>query len=146
MPIKRNTLFFFLFAILFSCGMDKDEASLNSKDISYIKRLGILDKGETIELFESNGGLDGIKQSGNFITPNRIASYWIEDDNRRIESAYFNEVDSMSLTDLVSKLTYASYITVYKSDGHHFEVYVDADSSRTYQFYEHALQNWEKHN
>jgi len=130
--------------LVVSCGMDKDESSLNAKDISYIQQLGVLDSGETIELFESNGGLEGIKQSGNFITKKRIASYWIEDDSRKIESAFFEEIDSMKLTDLVTKLTYASYLTVYKSDGHQFNVYVDADSARTYQFYEHALENWEK--
>ena len=129
--------------LLVSCGMDKDETSLNAKDNAYIQRLGVLDSTETIELFESNGGLEGLKQSGNFITEKRIASYWIEDDSRRIESAFFEEIDSMKLTDLVTKLTYASYVTVYKSDGHQFEVYVDADSARTYQFYEHALKHWE---
>lgn len=138
--------FLFLIGVLafVSCGADKDETSLTPNDINYIEDLGILNQDESIELFESNGGFDGIKQSGNFITSKRIASYWIEDDVQTIESAFYPEIDSMALTDLVSKLTYASYITVYKTGGDRFNVYIDADSARTYQFYEHALSNWKK--
>ena len=140
----RTFLFLFSLIVLLSCGADKDETSLTLNDREYIESLGILKKGEDIQLFESNGGFDGIKQSGNFITSERIASYWIEDTEQTIGSAFYSEIDSMTLTDLVSKLTYASYITVYKTDGNRFDVYIDADSARTYQFYGHALSNWEK--
>ena len=129
-----------------SCLTNKDESTLNSNDIRFIQNLGILHENEDIEIFESNGGFEGIKQSGNFITSNRIASYWIEDDQKEIESAYFsNEIDSITFTDLISKLTYASYVTVYKTNGQNFNVYVDADSTRTYQFFNKAQNNWMKY-
>lgn len=129
-----------------SCLTNKDESTLNSNDIRFIQNLGILHENEDIEIFESNGGFEGIKQSGNFITSNRIASYWIEDDQKEIESAYFsNEIDSVTFTDLISKPTYASYVTVYKTNGQNFKVYVDADSTRTYQFFNKAQNNWMKY-
>ncbi len=131
---------------LLSCSSSKNESTLNSSDIRYIQELGILNKNENIEIFESNGGFKGLKQSGNFITSDRIATYWIEDNQKEIESAYFStEIDSITFTDLISKLTYASYVTVYRTDGRNFKVYVDADSVRTYQFFNKAQQNWMKY-
>ncbi|MDF3026068.1 MAG: hypothetical protein K0S23_375 [Fluviicola sp.] len=129
-----------------SCSNNKNENTLRNEDQSFIRELGILDSLEEIELFESNGGFKGFKQSGNFITKKRIASYWIEDGEKEVHSAFFStDIDSISQTDLVSKLTYASYLTVYKTDGSSFRVYVDADSVRTYQFFNKAKENWEKY-
>jgi hypothetical protein len=132
--------------IMISCSNHKDENTLLNEDKLFIRELGILDSLEEIELFESNGGFKGFKQSGNFITKKRIASYWIEDGKKEAHSAFFNtDIDSISQTDLVSKLTYASYLTIHKTDGSSFNVYVDADSTRTYQFFNKAKQNWEKY-
>ena len=129
-----------------SCSTQINEKNLSVKDKVYIQSLGVLNKSEEIEMFESNGGFKGVKVSGNFITSSRIVNYWIEDQNKEITSAYFDsEIDSINLTDLISKPTYASYLTVFKTDGTIFKVYVDADSTRTYQFYNHALKNWKKY-
>ncbi len=131
---------------MISCFNNKNETTLMKEDQLFIRELGILDSLEEIELFESNGGFKGFKQSGNFITDKRIASYWIEDGEKEVHSAFFStEIDSISQTDLVSKLTYASYLTIYKTDGSSFKVYVDADSIRTYQFFNKARANWEKY-
>lgn len=135
-----------LVGIFVSCSNQKNETSLDGEDKRFIRELGILDSLEEIELFECNGGFKGFKQSGNFITDKRIASYWIEDGEKEVYSAFFStEIDSISQTDLVSKLTYASYLTIYKTDGSSFKVYVDADSTRTYQFFNKASANWEKY-
>lgn len=129
-----------------SCQSNKNESNLTVFDLKYIQNLGILLIDEKVELFESNGGFKGIKQSGNFITSNRIASYWIDNHGKTINSAYFgNEIDSISFTDLISAPTYSSYLTVYKSNGEQFNVYVDADSSRTYKFLCKAQNNWIKY-
>lgn len=144
--IKTISLLILFLVGLNSCLTNKDESTLNSNDIGFIQTLGILHENEDIEIFESNGGFEGIKQTGNFITSNRIASYWIEDDQKEIESAYFsNEIDSITFSYLISKPTYASYVTVYKTNGQNFKVYVDADSTRTYQFFNKAQNNWMKY-
>lgn len=146
MKIFFKTILILLLAISASCSNRKNERSLTKEDSLFIQELGILDSLEEIELFESNGGLKGFKQSGNFITDKRIASYWIEDGEKEVHSAFFStEIDSISQTDLVSKLTYASYLTIYKTDGSSFNAYVDADSTRTYQFFNKARANWEKY-
>ena len=129
--------------ILISCS-DKDETNLKDGDRKFIQDLGILEPKEELELFECNGGFGGAGQSGNFITKRRIAAYWIEDGEKEVHSAFFeNEIDSMSQTDNHTALTYASYVTVYKTDGTSFHVYVDADSTRVYEFFNKARSNWE---
>ncbi|WP_430401712.1 hypothetical protein [Fluviicola sp.] len=139
-------LLLILSGTMVSCSVDKTETNLTSDDRRFIEDLGILDPTEEIELFEYNGGFSGIKQSGNFISAKRIASYWIEDEEKEVNSALFStDIDSISQTDLVSKLTYASYLTIYKTDGSSFNVYVDADSTRTYQFFNKALDHWKKY-
>ncbi|WP_343632859.1 hypothetical protein [Fluviicola sp.] len=132
------------FGILFSCTDNKTEHNLMTGERKFIEGLGILDQKEQIQLFENNDGFDDVTKSGNFITDKRIAAYWIKDGNREIYSAFFtNEIDSIAQTDNHTALTYASYLTVYKTDGSSFNVYVDADSTRTYEFFNKALSNWE---
>ncbi len=142
--------FFFLLLFcasgLFSCSGNKTEDNLDSEDRAFIEQLGILQKNETIELFETNGGWKGIKTAGSFITGDRIAYYWIEDGEKEIHSAFFhNEIDSITCTDLHTKLTYASCLTVYKTNGDNFKVYLDVDSTRLQTFYNKALDNWAKY-
>lgn len=124
---------------LYSCTNETSEKTLSKEDHAFIESLGILVPEEEIELFESNGGWDGIKAAGAFITSQRIAYYWIEDGEKEINAAFFaNGIDSIALTDLSSKLTYASYLTVYQRTGSSFKVYIDADSTRVKAFYDLA--------
>lgn len=135
-----------MLCIISACSPPKNETNLTPAELVFIQNLGILGQNEEIEVFESNSGFKGMKESGNFITSSRIAHYWIDDDERQINSAFFHsDIDSITQTDLVTKLTYASYLTVYKNDGTHFKVYVDADSTRTYQFFNKARNNWVKY-
>lgn len=131
-------------AILFSCAEDKTERNLMTGERKFIEGLGILDLKEEMQLFENNDGSEDVTKSGNFITNKRIAAYWIEDGTQEVHSAFFeNEIDSLSQTDNHTKLTYASYVTVYKTDGSSFQVYIDADSARTHEFFNKARANWE---
>jgi len=136
-------LLLLLFGILLSCS-DKNETNLKASDRKFIQGLGILGPKEEIELFENNDGWNDVTKSGNFITNKRIASYWIEDGEKEIYSAFFeNEIDSICQTDNHTALTYASYVTVYKNDGTSFKVYIDADSTRVHDFFNKARLNWE---
>lgn len=130
--------------ILFSCAENKTERNLTTGERKFIESLGILELKEEVQLFENNDGSEDVTKSGNFITDKRIAGYWIEDGNKEVHSAFFeNEIDSLSQTDNHTALTYASYLTVYKTDGSSFKVYVDADSTRTFEFFNKAFSNWE---
>ena len=139
MLAKRLWFYFLLIVVFSSCTNETSEKTLSKEDHAFIESLGILEPKEEIELFESNGGWDGIKSAGAFITSQRIAYYWIEDGEKEINTAYFaTDIDSIALTDLSTKLTYASYITVYQRSGSSFKVYIDADSARVKAFYDLA--------
>ncbi len=144
----KKSLSIFLFSILFlavSCSWtEKNENNLSAKDLSFIRSLGILDTDEKILLFESNGGISGLKQSGNFVTDKRIASYWIENNKTEMNFAFYAQIDSMKLNDKTTAVTMASSITIYANDNTTFELYVDADSARLNQFYNQTIQLWEK--
>lgn len=143
--IHSHLIFAISALVLFSCTTVTTEKNLSIEDHVFIETLGILAPEEEIELFESNAGWGGLKTAGAFITSKRIAYYWIEDGEKEIHSAFFaNDIDSMALTDLSTKLTYASYITVYQRSGSSFQVFIDADSARVQTFYKKAVEHWEQ--
>lgn len=143
----KSIKFFFLFPIIIiiSCASEVNEKNISPEDHAFIESLGILSSEEEIELFESNGGWGGLKSAGAFITSNRIAYYWLEDGEKEVHSALFaTDIDSIALTDLSTKLTYASYLTVYKHNDSSFKVYIDVDSVRVQAFYKKAMEHWEQ--
>jgi hypothetical protein len=123
---------------------DRNESNLNAKDLEFIQKTCNLNKDETIILFETNAGFQGYKQGGNFITNKRVATYWIEENNKTVESAYFHEIDSILLNNKVLAVTYASSLVIYKNDGLSFELFVDADSTRLYDFYNKTIEVWQQ--
>jgi hypothetical protein len=84
--------------------------------------------------------------SGNFLSENRLASYWVENrkENNQINSAKFIEIDTLITTDLSEALTYASYIKVIKKDSSEFKVYVDGKPEKINEFFEKAISEWKK--
>ncbi len=140
--MQRYYLFFLILSTLGCKNGPLNGSDLTKSEIEYITKLGLLDPNEKIILFDSQSDFE---ISGNFFTEQRIASYWISDKNEESDtnSAYFKDVDSLLLTDLVNDFSYASYITVYLEDGANFRVYIDADSAATYHFYDLAVENWE---
>ena len=134
-----------LLVSLSGCTNPPTEKNISPEDHAFIESLGILSPEEKIELFESNGGWGGLKSAGAFITSQRIAYYWLEDGEKEVHSAFFaTDIDSIVLTDLSTKLTYASYLTIYKHNDSSFMVYIDADSARVQEFYQKAMEHWEQ--
>lgn len=113
---------------------------LNSKDINFIKSLGLLNDDEKIIWFDSQLS---VRTSGNFLTDKRIASYVFDKyhpDNNYIEYAYLDEIDSIKLINNSNSLSYASFIKVYKKTGKNFNVYIDKDSLRNKEYYNQVLK------
>ncbi|MFT4522865.1 MAG: hypothetical protein ACI8ZN_001817 [Bacteroidia bacterium] len=129
---------------LCSCGyLGKNEGNLTEGDLDYINKIIPPGSDEIIELFTSNHGIYTVEKSGNFITNKRLASYWISDEENETSTALYAQIDSIKTVDLVSTLTYASYIEVFKKDGTVFKVYIDANKVRTKEFFDRARTNWE---
>ncbi|SDS10855.1 hypothetical protein SAMN05216503_2005 [Polaribacter sp. KT25b] len=116
---------------------------LSKSDLKYIRDLGLLNENEKIILFSSQGGN---RMSGNFLSENRLASYWVENrkENNQINSAKFIEIDTLITTDLSEALTYASYIKVIKKNSSEFKVYVDGKPEKIDEFFEKAISEWKK--
>ena len=123
---------------------------LSNQDKDFIKSLGVLDDKENIILFDSQGGgSNGLKTSGNFFTDRRIASYWIDNrDSTRtsIDYAFYTDIDTIWRYPKFKSLTLASYLEVHRRDGTKFKVYVSADSVRTWEFFNKALEQWNSKN
>ncbi len=133
------------FFLVVSCAWKaKNENNLTNKDLQFIRGLCILDSNETILLFETNGGFSGLKQSGNFITNKRVASYWIEKNLKELNFAFYSQIDSLKLKNKTAAATLASSITIFADDKTTFELYIDADSGRLNQFYDKTLEIWQK--
>ena len=128
-----TALLFCLLIIGCSSPITKGE-DLNESQIAYIKSLQLLDEGEKIIQFDSQSDF---KQSGNFFTDKRIASYWIDDDpdKHSIQFSLFEEVDSLSGHNLKSSLLNASFLEVFLKSGGRFKVYVDSDSGEVSNFF-----------
>lgn len=143
--LKTGLLFLGLISLAGSCtSNDRTENNLTSNDIAFIKKTCNLDKDETILLFETNAGFNGYKQGGNFITDKRVASYWIENGEKKVESARYQEIDSIKLDEKSQAITLASSLVIFKSDSLSFELFIDADSSRLNSFYNKTIEVWNK--
>jgi hypothetical protein len=137
--------------LISSCGKDLSTSDdLSKEDKEFIQKLGILEGDETIILFDSQGGgFNGLKTSGNFFSDKRIASYWIDKRDTTktsIDYAFYADIDTIWRYPKFKSLTYASYLEVHRRDGTKFKVYVDADSTRTWDFFNRALQEWSRKN
>jgi hypothetical protein len=137
--------------VISSCDRDLDTGDdLSKEDKEFIKKLGILDGDESIILFDSQGGgFDGLKTSGNFFSDKRIASYWIDKRDTAkssIDYAFYADIDTIWRYPKFKSLTYASYLEVHRRNGTKFKVYVSADSTRTWDFFNKALQEWSRKN
>ena len=139
----QKTYFAFILALLFSCSHIKTGDRLSKHDIGYIKSLHLLDDNETIYKFYSTYK---IKNSGNFFTNKRMATYWIDDyikTRNNISFAYYNDIKSID-TVYYAGLTYSPYMRVEKLDGTKFSVSVDGKRNAIKAFFEDAINEWKK--
>src|SRR5688572_3676379 len=154
MKIQHNLLKLVVFAVglvVSSCDSDLETGDdLSKQDKEFIRKLGILDVEEDIILFDSQGGgFNGLNTSGNFFTDKRIAAYWIDSRDTTktsIDYAFYMDIDTVWRYPKFKSLTYASYLEVHRRDGSKFKVYVDADSTRTWDFFNRALKEWSRKN
>jgi hypothetical protein len=132
-----------------SCGNDIDTGNdLSKKELAFLRKLRVLDKNETVILFDSQASmLNAAEQSGNFFTDKRIASYWIDEHDSSkttVEYAFYADIDTIRRYPKYKSLTLASYLEVNRRNGTKFKVYVSADSSGTWKFFNRALEEWNK--
>lgn len=140
---QQLVMLFVSMLVLSSCG-GRNEDNLSKEDQQFIYRIVPLEKGERIELFETNGGLKGGKKAGNFITNQRLVHYWIDGRNDEINAIEYGQIDSLRAVDKTKVPRDASYLQVYGSNQNNFKIYIDADSARTWVFFNQAMENWKE--
>ena len=113
---------------------------MDKSEIGYIRSLNLLSEKEVVESFYSTSTF---KQSGNFFTNKRIASYWIDRDKSKnsINYAFYKDVVSIKPVYKVG-ITYCPYILVRCSKGRAFRVYVDGDEKTIKSFFNEAVDAW----
>lgn len=142
--LLKSIVLLSLWIIPLSCNsFQKNESSLSENDIAFIESLGILEKGEKIQHFACNSAFENIRQSGNFVSDRRIASYWIEKGQKEIHSAKYSEIATIELVDKSKAVSLSSYIRVKKSDAVIFDVYFDVDSLELQTIFAKANHNLE---
>jgi len=133
-----------------SCNHIQNGKDLSKTEIEYIKGLGLLDSNETILLFETHSGkrIDGYKTSGNFISDKRLASYWINEnkpEKTNINFSYYNDIDTLTTTDLSDDWSLASYQSVRKKDGTSFKLNISGNKTEVIDFFNASIKEWTKH-
>jgi hypothetical protein len=146
MKVFRFTfLSIIVITIVTSCNhRAKDGTELSKNERAYIHRLGILDEGEQIILFDAQAD---IETSGNFFTNKRVAAYWIEKDDSAessVDYALYKQIDTIIPTDQSSSLTYSSFMEVVRNDGTRFKIYVDGERDEVQTFFEKVIAKWKE--
>lgn len=140
--MKRSLFAFIIITLLFYSCRSRNENNLSKKDWRYINEIIPLEENENIEFFETNGGLKGYKTTGSFITNKKLAYYWLDGKSNEVHFLKYDQIDSLKAVDRTKAAAYASYLEVYGANQHNFKIYVDADSARTWNFFNKAIVNW----
>lgn len=139
-----NTILIIIFTQLFiSCGYEKVKSggSLSTIQINHMQELGVLDKNEKILYCSTNMNYN---VSGNIITEKRIAQYWLEKENRDIESAYYNQIDTILIGKYGDSFESISFYIVKKKDGKSFNVYFNWKKEDIDLIYQEILEIWKR--
>ena len=136
-------LIIILTQLFISCGYEKvkNGEDLSTGQINHMQELGILDKDEDILYCSTNMNYN---VSGNIITEKRIAKYWLDEENRDIESAYYNEIDTILIGKYGDSFESTSFYIVKKKNGKSFNVYFNWKKEDIDLIYQEILGIWEK--
>lgn len=142
--LKKSFILFLLSAtLLVGCSSYYSSSGLTEADEAYLTDIDLLDNNEDVLFFSS--GL-GIKQEGNFFTDKRVATYWIDPERPHKEkrvSADYSEIADISIV-YSSNSLYAHKITVTRTDGSQFPVYIGFKEAIAQEFFNALVKQWEQ--
>jgi len=129
--------------VMFSGCARESDSGVSTKESAYLRELGVLSEGETVFFFASSSRF---RQSGNFFTDQRVASYWIDDsDSSKTEKdyAWYSDVSDISVT-YNDDWDLSHDITITRHDGTSFHVYVSTDREFARRFFDRLTEQWKK--
>ncbi len=133
--MKGTSIIIFCILLLIGCNEGiKKGSEIKENDLNYLQRLGLLTEHEEVIYFSSN--MDN-ESSGNFITNKRVAAYWIYGSERKINSAFFSEIDSVNVIYIPKENELTTRIEVFHGDSSSFMVYIrDSNEQKEKNFAE----------
>jgi len=110
------------------------EASMWQHNVEFLDNAGLLEKGEEVLYFYSQGRFS-VEEDGNMLTDSKVVSYWIDEetDNFLIEVARYDEIASVD-TEYSDTHSEHTVITVQRHDGSQFVLLVSAEGNRDVPF------------
>lgn len=135
----------FVFFILFASCTDKviEGSKLPKSTVKFIQSLGVLESNEQILFFYTSLTNE---TSGNFITAQRVASYWQNKTSPQknfIKSAFYSEIDSIGIK-YGDGFEFTSAFVITKKDGEKFEVYFNHTKENMDKLHEKVKELWEQ--
>lgn len=105
-----------------------------------LREMGVVEPGEEVLYFYSAAILS-IRGDGNLFTDRRVISYEGHEGELTTYAATYDEIESLDFAPSES-WTDDSLITVYKTDGTSFALYVASDAGRDRDFYDKLMKRW----
>ena len=138
-PINVVLAFLLLFIVMTESGVWVPAAlvkedSLSNSHLETLRQNDILNEGERIELFFSEG-LTSILEGGNIVTDLRVISYETLDEELYVYSAPFSEISFVGIEEKGTNLTFSQiYVETY--DGQGFYLLAPHEEAEDEQFVE----------
>lgn len=132
-----------IFFVLTACNSIISGDKLTKSDIQRIQKLGLLENDETIIRFYSE-----YKKSvaGNFFTNKRLASYWLDENDKTkniINTAFYKEIITID-TVFYAGATYSPYMNVMRKDSSTFKVCFDGEKNEIRKTFIEAITKWKE--
>ena len=126
---------------LLSCDKIYRGDQLSAKELTQIKNLGLLNVNEKIYQFYSNNR--GVKGAGNFYTTKRIAHYWLNNQEKQTDFAYYRDIARVSLTTHPAGDFTIPFLTIVRKDSTQFRIYVDGSEPEINNFFLGCRSHWQ---
>ena len=109
--------------------------------LSKLRELEIIEPGERVLYFYS-AGLLSIEEDGNLFTESRVISYQLMEEELELAQATWSEIAEIEFEAAESGWD-DSTITVHRTDGDRFVLWVSAMEGRDHDFHEKLVKTWE---
>lgn len=109
-----------------------DGEGLRERDRVFLIERGVIEPGETIELFYS-AAMWSIKTDGNILTNQRVISYWEENGEFYLYAAYYDEIETVEVEEQGGEWS-DTIISVRTLAGEEFRLYLSAEEERDVEF------------
>lgn len=106
--------------------------ALRERDRAFLIERGVIEPGETIELFYS-AAMWSIKMDGNILTDQRVISYWEDNGEFYLYAAYYEEIESVEIEEHGGEWS-DTVVLVRTLAGEEFRLFLSAEGERDAEF------------